>query len=141
MMIPKYVVGDPVTLVNDQGVSFPGRIVVGVEVPGADDPRPYPRYYLHPSDTPWYAFAERNLYPAPRGPARDEATRIAEEWFEEHRDCWRRREFVGQRRGASVILTLQHLASGEIASRVVPAAVARELVWFVPELPGDPVPP
>jgi hypothetical protein len=55
----KFKVGDRVTFTNDQGCVFPGKTVIGTE----PDRNGQTRYHLTPTDTPWFAFAGRNLTP------------------------------------------------------------------------------
>lgn len=60
--VPVLKVGDRVTWVNEQGVVFPGRTIVGldesVESRGLC-------FFLEPSDAPWFAVPRRNLTPEP----------------------------------------------------------------------------
>lgn len=56
---PKFAIGDAVTFTNDQGVVYPGKKITGIELQGDE-----PRYFITPTDTPWFAFRERNLQPA-----------------------------------------------------------------------------
>ena len=54
----KYKVGDIVTYINAYGVNWGKRKIVEVtERTGR------PCYYIEPTDTPWFAVGEENLYP------------------------------------------------------------------------------
>ena len=66
---PKFQIGDAVTFTNDYGVVFPGKTVIGVEVWSwqADEYR----YFISPTDTPWFSAPERCLAPAGSVPAYD----------------------------------------------------------------------
>jgi hypothetical protein len=56
---PKYAKGDYVTLINDYGVVFTDRKIVGVEKwDGYDEFR----YFVEPSCSPWYSHKESSLY-------------------------------------------------------------------------------
>lgn len=62
-MIPltfKFKPGDKVTFTNDQGCVFPGKTIVAY---GTDDfAKEYgPRYFITPTDTPWFSFHEKEL--------------------------------------------------------------------------------
>jgi hypothetical protein len=48
--------GDAVTLVNDNGVVFPGKKIAGFDATSQD-----PRYFIEPTDTPWFSFPESQL--------------------------------------------------------------------------------
>lgn len=53
----KFAVGDKVTLTNDAGIKFPGKIITELvwnEVRGAT-------YHITPTDTPWFDFNESEL--------------------------------------------------------------------------------
>jgi hypothetical protein len=53
----KYKIGDKVHYVNDYGVYWGVRTIIGIEmwIYG-------PRYYLSNSDTPWFPVSETNLF-------------------------------------------------------------------------------
>lgn len=53
----KFKLGDRVEMVNDYGVSFPGKIIVSVETTTYG-----PAYKIKPTDSPWFAVPERNLF-------------------------------------------------------------------------------
>lgn len=57
---PAFKAGDRVTFTNDQGCVFPCKTILGV------DPQPFDgkiRYFITPTDSPWFSFAEHNLTP------------------------------------------------------------------------------
>jgi hypothetical protein len=55
----KYKAGDVVTFINDYGVVFTGFKIIGIEKwEGCDEFR----YFVEPSDTPWYSHKESLLY-------------------------------------------------------------------------------
>ena len=60
---PLFRIGDAVTLTNEYGAVFAGKTVVGVEV-WSWRPDEY-RYFLSPTDTPWFSTPERLLDKAP----------------------------------------------------------------------------
>lgn len=56
-------VGDAVTMTNDYGVVFEGKKVIGI----ADDEfakENGPRYFIAPTDTPWFSVHEKSLVAA-----------------------------------------------------------------------------
>jgi hypothetical protein len=56
---PKFKIGDKVTYVNDYGVTFPNRTIVGIDY---WDGYPEPRYFMEPSgNPPHYASKESNF--------------------------------------------------------------------------------
>jgi hypothetical protein len=59
MKTPKFKVGDKVDFINDYGVEFPDRTIVGIEYwDGYDEPR----YFMHPSGNPeHYSSKESNF--------------------------------------------------------------------------------
>lgn len=52
----KFKIGQRVTFTNDYGAMFPGKTIVFIEI---IDFRP--RYYVTPTDCPWYPKHEENL--------------------------------------------------------------------------------
>lgn len=52
----KFKTGDKVTMKNDNGVIFHGKEIVKVDSSSTE-----PRYFITPTDTPWFSFHERNL--------------------------------------------------------------------------------
>lgn len=52
----KFKVGDRVTMVNDFGVEFPGKVILSAETTTYGL-----AYKIKPTDSPWYAVPERNL--------------------------------------------------------------------------------
>ncbi|MDJ1632287.1 hypothetical protein [Rhizobium rhizogenes] len=52
----KFKIGDKVNFTNDYGVRFEGKTIIGSEDWGNG-----PRYFLEPTDTPWFSFNEANL--------------------------------------------------------------------------------
>lgn len=61
---PKFAPGDRVTMTNDYGVEFPGKRIVSLD-DSLHWSNPEPRYFIEPTDTPWFSVAEGNLSPAP----------------------------------------------------------------------------
>lgn len=55
----KYAIGDKVVLVNDFGVVWGVKKIIGL-----DERTNQPTYYYEGSDTPWYSVPEENLRPA-----------------------------------------------------------------------------
>ena len=55
----KFKVGQEVVYTNDQGVNWGRKTIVGHEV----DSFGQDRYYIEPTDTPWFPVHERNLKP------------------------------------------------------------------------------
>lgn len=54
----KFNPGDRVAMVNDYGLSFPGKTILTVEA------TPYgTAYKIEPTDSPWFAVPERNIQP------------------------------------------------------------------------------
>lgn len=53
----KFKAGDRVTMVNDNGVEFPGKVILSAEHAAYG-----PAYKFHPTDSPWFAVPERNLF-------------------------------------------------------------------------------
>ncbi len=65
---PKYKAGDEVTFINDYGVVFTNRKIIGVEKwEGCDEFR----YFVEPSDSPWYSHKETSLHGADTDPIID----------------------------------------------------------------------
>lgn len=58
---PKYSAGDAVTFTNDYGVVFHRKVVVGLD--GSGWSLPEPRYFIEPTDSPWFSVKESNLQP------------------------------------------------------------------------------
>lgn len=56
-MASKFKLGDLVTFINDYGVKWPEKTVVGIE----ERPGEEPRYFLQPTDCPWFPTRESNL--------------------------------------------------------------------------------
>jgi len=56
---PKYAIGDDVTFINDYGVVFTDRKIIGVEKWEGNDEF---RYFVEPSDSPWFSHKESTLY-------------------------------------------------------------------------------
>lgn len=56
MNTAKYVPGDKVAFTNDYGVTFHDKTIVK-----RDETSIEPRYFITPTDTPWFSFAEKNL--------------------------------------------------------------------------------
>ncbi len=56
-MAGKFKIGDLVTFVNDYGVKWPERTVVGTD----DSAEGEPRYFLNPTDSPWMSKRESQL--------------------------------------------------------------------------------
>lgn len=56
-MASKFAVGDLVSYVNDYGVKFPERRIVGSELVEGREPR----YFLEPTDAPWFSVRESSL--------------------------------------------------------------------------------
>jgi hypothetical protein len=57
MTAHKFKVGERVTMVNDYGAEFPGKIILSAEITTYGL-----AYKIHPTDSPWYAVPERNLF-------------------------------------------------------------------------------
>lgn len=55
----KYEIGESVIFINDNGVNWGQRTVIGRKITCYG-----PAYYIQPTDTPWFAIPERNLYKA-----------------------------------------------------------------------------
>lgn len=55
----QFKIGDEVTFTNDNGVVFKDKTVVGIE--RGFEPNSEPRYYIEPTDAPWYSKRARNL--------------------------------------------------------------------------------
>lgn len=85
---------------------------------------------------PAYAAAKRDF----TGPSRAEAERIADAWFNEHRDHWRLRGY-GSEPGSGSIIYYEQLSSGATASRRVSAEEFRGLPPVLADLPGVPFTP
>ena len=63
---PKFKIGDKVDFVNDYGVRFPGRTIVGIDYWDGD---PRPRYFMQPSGNPeHYSSKESNFELIEAGP-------------------------------------------------------------------------
>lgn len=57
-----YYPGTKVTFINDYGVSFPGKIIVGIDNSVTWKEHRQIRYFIAPTDTPWFSVNEKNLY-------------------------------------------------------------------------------
>lgn len=56
----RFAPGDQVVFTNDYGVSFAGRRVVAID--DSQFAKEYgPRYFVEPTDSPWFSKHERNL--------------------------------------------------------------------------------
>ncbi len=53
----KFNIGDPVTFVNDYGVVFEDRKIIGIDKNYGEETR----YFMEPHDAPWYSSRERNF--------------------------------------------------------------------------------
>lgn len=51
-------VGDRVVYINEQGINFGEKTIVGVEENAVRGPT----YYIAPTDTPWFAVSEKCLH-------------------------------------------------------------------------------
>lgn len=60
---PKFLPGDRVKMINDQGVEFPGKTILTVEHLSYGI-----AYKITPTDSPWFAVPERNLHLEPEAP-------------------------------------------------------------------------
>lgn len=69
--MPKYKPGDRVVFINAYGVNFGERTIVSHEANSLRGDT----YYIEPTDTPWFAHDEDNLY-RPGDPAIEAATSI-----------------------------------------------------------------
>lgn len=58
MSTPLFNVGSKVIYTNPQGVFLGERTIVGIE---NEDSSKEPRYYIDPTDTPWYPVRESSL--------------------------------------------------------------------------------
>lgn len=63
MKEPKFKVGDKVDFINDYGVVFEDRIIIGIDTTSqmATKYPEMPRYHIEPTDCPWYSKEEKNL--------------------------------------------------------------------------------
>jgi hypothetical protein len=81
MSAPKFQPGDRVDFTNDNGALFPGKRVVKIDTAEGREPR----YFIEPTDTPWFSVAERNLdrasEPAEARPIEEGAVMSVEEFF------------------------------------------------------------
>lgn len=57
---PIFKVGDAVTFMNDAGMTWPGKIITGIELWVYHESAAW-RYHYAPSDTPWFATGEDKL--------------------------------------------------------------------------------
>ena len=54
-------IGDKVTLINDYGVEFPGKTIIGKEIwTHGVNPKEV-RYFIEPTDCPWYSSPGKNF--------------------------------------------------------------------------------
>lgn len=61
-MPARFKVGDRVTFTNDYGVVFPGKTITEVKhFPDDGIFAGQTRYFITPTDAPWFPVAERNL--------------------------------------------------------------------------------
>lgn len=62
MVTPKFRPGDRVTMTNDSGVVFPGKAILSIDESEWAKERAerdgQARYYITPTDTPWFSFPE-----------------------------------------------------------------------------------
>jgi hypothetical protein len=58
-----YKAGDAVTLVNSYGAVFTGKTIVSRDTDKLWEGRE-PRYFITPTDTPWFSFPQSELRPA-----------------------------------------------------------------------------
>lgn len=68
MLTPKYTVGQRVLYTNQQGVEIGIKTIVGIDKTDFPARTGQPRYFIEPTDTPWYSVAEKCLAPAPPEP-------------------------------------------------------------------------
>jgi hypothetical protein len=61
-MAEKFKIGDAVTFINDYGVAFYGKTVIGIEYWHWSQHPDKPRYFYTPTDSPWFSVAEANLH-------------------------------------------------------------------------------
>ncbi|MDM0036847.1 hypothetical protein QTI33_32255 [Variovorax sp. J22P271] len=57
----RFAVGDAVTFTNPQGLVFPGKTIVSIDASAWARESGAPRYFITPTDTPWYSFPESEL--------------------------------------------------------------------------------
>lgn len=59
--VPKFQIGDAVIFTNDYGVTYPGKTIAGIEDRTEKDFLRGMRYFIEPTDAPWFPVLESNL--------------------------------------------------------------------------------